>query len=125
MKGTLLPNFKSVPEISECGIEWMSESLSPFTYFDSRSSGIVVSGLSLYRWVWVRIPEKVLIFVNVKCLRDMGGTLNSRRAASSLVGLVEGEVKWEAPDTPGCSPSKLGWKRVKSHFYLHGAQSYG
>ncbi|GFU98033.1 uncharacterized protein TNCV_233091 [Trichonephila clavipes] len=27
-----------------------------------------------------------------------GGTLNRRRATSSLVRLVEGEEKWEAPD---------------------------
>ncbi|GFV31676.1 uncharacterized protein TNCV_2189891 [Trichonephila clavipes] len=29
-----------------------------------------------------------------------GGTLNSRRAASSLVRLVEGGDRWEAPDHP-------------------------
>ncbi|GFV44834.1 uncharacterized protein TNCV_563831 [Trichonephila clavipes] len=29
-----------------------------------------------------------------------GGTLNSRRAASPLVRLVEGEERWEAPDHP-------------------------
>ncbi|GFV47017.1 hypothetical protein TNCV_2699111 [Trichonephila clavipes] len=29
-----------------------------------------------------------------------GGTLNSRRATSSLVRLVEGEDRWEAPDLP-------------------------
>ncbi|GFX00826.1 hypothetical protein TNCV_4577931 [Trichonephila clavipes] len=29
-----------------------------------------------------------------------GGTLNSRRTASALVRLVEGEEKWEAPDPP-------------------------
>ncbi|GFY30209.1 hypothetical protein TNCV_3091161 [Trichonephila clavipes] len=37
-----------------------------------------------------------------------GGTLNSRRATSSLVRLVEGEMRWEATATPGYSPSKLG-----------------
>ncbi|GFY34578.1 uncharacterized protein TNCV_1372681 [Trichonephila clavipes] len=30
----------------------------------------------------------------------MGGTLNSRRAASPLVRLVEGEERWEASDHP-------------------------
>ncbi|GFV43643.1 uncharacterized protein TNCV_2679441 [Trichonephila clavipes] len=37
-----------------------------------------------------------------KCLVPSrhGGTLNSRRAASPLVRLVEGEERWEAPDTP-------------------------
>ncbi|GFW36656.1 hypothetical protein TNCV_1956561 [Trichonephila clavipes] len=29
-----------------------------------------------------------------------GGTLNSRRAASPLVRLVDGEEKWDAPDHP-------------------------
>ncbi|GFW86655.1 hypothetical protein TNCV_4334391 [Trichonephila clavipes] len=29
-----------------------------------------------------------------------GGTLNSRRATSPLVRLVEGEDRWEAPDLP-------------------------
>ncbi|GFV43130.1 uncharacterized protein TNCV_1410271 [Trichonephila clavipes] len=31
-----------------------------------------------------------------------GVTLNSRRAASPLVRLVEGEERWEAPDHPQC-----------------------
>ncbi|GFU92587.1 cullin-4A [Trichonephila clavipes] len=37
-----------------------------------------------------------------KCIVPLqhGGTLNRCRAASSLVWLVEGEVKWEAPDHP-------------------------
>ncbi|GFV29625.1 uncharacterized protein TNCV_329911 [Trichonephila clavipes] len=30
----------------------------------------------------------------------MGGTLNSRRAASPFVRLVEGEERWEASDHP-------------------------
>ncbi|GFT49476.1 uncharacterized protein TNCV_3366711 [Trichonephila clavipes] len=35
-----------------------------------------------------------------KCIVPLrhGGTLNSRRAASPLVWLVEGEKRWEAPD---------------------------
>ncbi|GFV50232.1 hypothetical protein TNCV_621451 [Trichonephila clavipes] len=38
-----------------------------------------------------------------------GVTLNSRRAASPLVILVDGEERWDAPDPPpGCSPLKLG-----------------
>ncbi|GFS65370.1 uncharacterized protein TNCV_2451791 [Trichonephila clavipes] len=39
-----------------------------------------------------------------------GGTLNSHRAASPLVRLVEGEERLEPPDHPQgvCSPSKLG-----------------
>ncbi|GFU62039.1 uncharacterized protein TNCV_717641 [Trichonephila clavipes] len=55
-----------------------------------------------------------------------GGILNSCRAASSLVRLVAGDERWEAPDpSPGCSPSKLGWNRAKSHCHLYGAQGYG
>ncbi|GFU23257.1 uncharacterized protein TNCV_2559561 [Trichonephila clavipes] len=35
-----------------------------------------------------------------KCIASSrhGGTLNSRRAASPLVRLVEGKERWEAPD---------------------------
>ncbi|GFS61372.1 uncharacterized protein TNCV_3105551 [Trichonephila clavipes] len=44
-----------------------------------------------------------------------GGALNSRRAASPLVRLVEGEERWKAPDPPlkvfslkiGMDPSKI------------------
>ncbi|GFU89993.1 uncharacterized protein TNCV_2438801 [Trichonephila clavipes] len=39
-----------------------------------------------------------------------GGTLNSRRAASSLVRLVEGEKRWEAPDHPREFSLKIGVK---------------
>ncbi|GFS57610.1 cullin-4A [Trichonephila clavipes] len=41
-----------------------------------------------------------------KCIVPLrhGGILNSRRAASPLVWLVEGEERWEAPDH--LSPSK-------------------
>ncbi|GFY10119.1 DUF4817 domain-containing protein [Trichonephila clavipes] len=37
-----------------------------------------------------------------KCIEPLrhGGTLNSRRATSPLVWLVEGEERWEAPDLP-------------------------
>ncbi|GFT57939.1 uncharacterized protein TNCV_2768471 [Trichonephila clavipes] len=37
-----------------------------------------------------------------KCLVPLrhGGTLNSRRTASPLVWLVEGEERWKAPDHP-------------------------
>ncbi|GFX88145.1 hypothetical protein TNCV_159601 [Trichonephila clavipes] len=54
-----------------------------------------------------------------------GGTLNSRRAASPLVWLVDARGrKVGAPWlTPGFSPSKLGWNRAKSYCHLHGAQS--
>ncbi|GFV68512.1 uncharacterized protein TNCV_3129681 [Trichonephila clavipes] len=39
----------------------------------------------------------------------MGGTLNSHRAASPLVRLMEGEEKWETPDHPqGVLPQNCG-----------------
>ncbi|GFU87397.1 hypothetical protein TNCV_2716821 [Trichonephila clavipes] len=63
-----------------------------------------------------------------KCIVSLrhGGTLNSRRAASPFVRLVEAEDRWEAPDPhPQCSPSKLGWNRAKSYYHLYGAQGYG
>ncbi|GFT25946.1 hypothetical protein TNCV_2807871 [Trichonephila clavipes] len=48
-----------------------------------------------------------------------GSTLNSRRAASPFVRLVEGEERWEASDhPPECSPSKLGWNRAKLYCHL-------
>ncbi|GFW05269.1 hypothetical protein TNCV_3357881 [Trichonephila clavipes] len=54
-----------------------------------------------------------------------GSTLNSHRAASPLFGLEGGDERWEAPDPlQGCSASKLGWNRAKSHCHLYGAQSY-
>ncbi|GFW94387.1 uncharacterized protein TNCV_1433221 [Trichonephila clavipes] len=46
-----------------------------------------------------------------KCIVPLrhGGTLNSRRAASPLVRLVEGEERWEAPDQPqGVLPQNWG-----------------
>ncbi|GFU72215.1 transposable element Tc1 transposase [Trichonephila clavipes] len=45
-----------------------------------------------------------------KCIVPLrqGGTLNSHRAASSLVWLVDGEERWEAPDHPQVSTLKIG-----------------
>ncbi|GFV56396.1 uncharacterized protein TNCV_855491 [Trichonephila clavipes] len=46
-----------------------------------------------------------------KCIvpSRQGGTLNSRRAASPLVRLVEEEERWEAPDHPqGVLPQNWG-----------------
>ncbi|GFY08350.1 uncharacterized protein TNCV_1357561 [Trichonephila clavipes] len=41
------------------------------------------------------------MFINALCLLGKGGgTLNSRRATSSLVRWVEGVRRWEAPDHP-------------------------
>ncbi|GFW56286.1 uncharacterized protein TNCV_1878061 [Trichonephila clavipes] len=43
-----------------------------------------------------------------------GGTLNSRRATSLLVWLVEGEERWEAPGHPqGFLP--LNWGRTEQN----------
>ncbi|GFX45357.1 putative DD41D transposase [Trichonephila clavipes] len=52
-----------------------------------------------------------------------GVTLNSHRAASPLVQLVEEEGRWKAPDYSQGSSSKLGWNRIKLHCHLYGAQS--
>ncbi|GFX31775.1 hypothetical protein TNCV_171081 [Trichonephila clavipes] len=59
-----------------------------------------------------------------KCIVPLrhGYTLNSRRASSPLVRLVEGEEKWEGK---GCSSSKLRRNSAKSYCHLHAAQSYG
>ncbi|GFV61154.1 uncharacterized protein TNCV_2100291 [Trichonephila clavipes] len=38
------------------------------------------------------------MIVNVQCLFAAWGSLNSRRATSLLVKLVEGEKSWEAPE---------------------------
>ncbi|GFY01207.1 hypothetical protein TNCV_5076741 [Trichonephila clavipes] len=54
------------------------------------------------------------------------GTLNSRRAASPLMRLVDEKERREAPNPlPGCFPAKLGWNRAKSYCHLYGAQGYG
>ncbi|GFU72166.1 uncharacterized protein TNCV_3153021 [Trichonephila clavipes] len=57
-----------------------------------------------------------------KCILPLryGGAPNSRRAASPLVWLVEGEDRWKAPGHPS---SKLGWNRAKSFCHLPSAQS--
>ncbi|GFV63139.1 hypothetical protein TNCV_3025681 [Trichonephila clavipes] len=56
-----------------------------------------------------------------------GGTLNSRRASSPLVKLVEGDERWEAPDNTKGFSLKIGGNRAKSfchlneaHFWLNG-----
>ncbi|GFX15175.1 hypothetical protein TNCV_2708801 [Trichonephila clavipes] len=45
-----------------------------------------------------------------KCIVPLrlGGTLNSRRASSPLVWLVEEVERWEAPDHPQVSSLKIG-----------------
>ncbi|GFT29530.1 hypothetical protein TNCV_2020911 [Trichonephila clavipes] len=49
-----------------------------------------------------------------KCVVPMRheGTLNSHRAASPLVRLVEGSL---SPLPQGCSPTKLGWNRAEKN----------
>ncbi|PRD21195.1 UNVERIFIED_CONTAM: hypothetical protein NCL1_52514 [Trichonephila clavipes] len=54
-----------------------------------------------------------------------GGTLNSLRAASSLVRLMEGEEKWEAPvHFQGVLPQNWNGIEPQSFWHLYGAQSY-
>ncbi|GFW94460.1 hypothetical protein TNCV_2701811 [Trichonephila clavipes] len=59
------------------------------------------------------------------------GTLNSRRAASPLIRLVEGKERWEASDHPQSyqSPPRVplnrGGTEPNSYCHLYGAQSYG
>ncbi|GFU88748.1 uncharacterized protein TNCV_4444251 [Trichonephila clavipes] len=50
------------------------------------------------------------MFVNVYIVPSWhGGTLNSHRATSHLVRLVEGEERWESPDHPqGVLPQNWG-----------------
>ncbi|GFV68891.1 uncharacterized protein TNCV_1985551 [Trichonephila clavipes] len=63
-----------------------------------------------------------------KCLVPArhGGTLNSRRTASPLVRLVEGDDRWEASDRPqSVLPLNWGGKKAKSYCHLYGAQSCG
>ncbi|GFW46333.1 hypothetical protein TNCV_1388351 [Trichonephila clavipes] len=54
-----------------------------------------------------------------------GDSLNSLRAASALMKLVEGQERWEAPDYLQGVLLKIEWNRAKSYYHLHGAQSYG
>ncbi|GFS69122.1 uncharacterized protein TNCV_4009841 [Trichonephila clavipes] len=64
------------------------------------------------------------IWVAFKMPSRHGGTLNSRRAASPLVRLVEGEESWEAPDhLQGVLP--LNWGETEIICHMYGAQSYG
>ncbi|GFV72037.1 transposable element Tcb2 transposase [Trichonephila clavipes] len=52
------------------------------------------------------------------------GTLNSRRAASPLVRLVEGEETWEAPEpTQGVFPQTRGGTEAKPPCHIYGVQS--
>ncbi|GFW42287.1 retrovirus-related Pol polyprotein from transposon TNT 1-94 [Trichonephila clavipes] len=57
----------------------------------------------------IRIPDKAWIFVKRRVPLRHGVTLNSHRAASLLVRLVEGEERWETPDHPqGVLPHNWG-----------------
>ncbi|GFU86835.1 hypothetical protein TNCV_1342801 [Trichonephila clavipes] len=53
------------------------------------------------------------------------GTLNSRRATSPFVWLVEGVERWETPDHLQVSSLKIGVETSQSYWHLYGAQSYG
>ncbi|GFX05675.1 hypothetical protein TNCV_3197921 [Trichonephila clavipes] len=54
---------------------------------------------------WV---AEILVFRLFPVPSRHGGTLNSRRSASPLVRLVEGEEMWEAPEQPLVSSLKIG-----------------
>ncbi|GFV48182.1 uncharacterized protein TNCV_3554611 [Trichonephila clavipes] len=63
-----------------------------------------------------------------KCIvpSRQGGTLSSRRAASPLVRVVEGEARREVPDHPqGVLHQNWGEIELKSFCHLYSAQSYG
>ncbi|GFW77334.1 uncharacterized protein TNCV_924501 [Trichonephila clavipes] len=63
-----------------------------------------------------------------KCIVPLrlGGTLNSRRAASPLLRLGEEKERWKAPDpSQGVLPQNCGENQAKSFCHLYGAQSYG
>ncbi|GFX43014.1 uncharacterized protein TNCV_436301 [Trichonephila clavipes] len=73
----------------------------------------IVAGM--YPWLPVPLKTRPGIGSNpgesmdvCKCIVPSrhGGTQNSRRAASPLVRLVEGEQRWEASDLPLCCPLK-------------------
>ncbi|GFU18236.1 hypothetical protein TNCV_1389021 [Trichonephila clavipes] len=51
-----------------------------------------------------------------KCIVPLrqGGTLNSRRAVSPLVRLVEGEERWDATDHPQGFSIEIGVNQAKS-----------
>ncbi|GFW29081.1 uncharacterized protein TNCV_2356391 [Trichonephila clavipes] len=60
------------------------------------------------RWGWVSHGEDMDVCKCIVPLRHWG-TLNSRRAASHLMRLVEEEERWEAPDHPqGFLPQNWG-----------------
>ncbi|GFU85012.1 uncharacterized protein TNCV_1552761 [Trichonephila clavipes] len=74
-------------------------------------SGIVVSNADFCAVGLVSNPGEGMDVCNFIVPLWHAGTLNSRRAASPLVKLVEGEERCEAPDPhhPENSPSKLEW----------------
>ncbi|GFU66485.1 hypothetical protein TNCV_3807281 [Trichonephila clavipes] len=87
--------------------------------------GIVVSDADCCKWGLGSNPgDGIDVCKCIVSLRQGGGTLNSRRAASLLVRLVERKERWEAPKPSGVSPVKLGLKRAKSYCNLYGVQSY-
>ncbi|GFY20111.1 uncharacterized protein TNCV_2148041 [Trichonephila clavipes] len=58
--------------------------------------------------------QPLLITVGRSCAFGRWGTLNSRRAASPLVRLMEGEERWETPDhLQGVLPQNWGGTEPK------------
>ncbi|GFX03612.1 hypothetical protein TNCV_2111841 [Trichonephila clavipes] len=90
MSSDLVEELCPVSEV--CPVSWRQNTLSSVRGSNAHSEKWLVT---LCRWTCVRIPEKAWMFVNVKCFRHRG-TLNSRRAASPIVKLVEGKKRWGA-----------------------------
>ncbi|GFU76022.1 uncharacterized protein TNCV_1540001 [Trichonephila clavipes] len=84
--------------------------LTGFSYLKGTPGGILIQGPLRTSYASGSNPGEDMDVCKCIVPSQHGGTLNSRRAASPLVRLVEGGERWEAPDPPpGCSPSKLGW----------------
>ncbi|GFU40738.1 uncharacterized protein TNCV_3230971 [Trichonephila clavipes] len=74
--------------------------INEYTIISCRSTGIVVSDAGCGAEGMRSNPGEDMDVC--KCIVPLrhGGTLNSRRAASPLVRLAEGEEMWEPPDHP-------------------------
>ncbi|GFX88697.1 uncharacterized protein TNCV_4636181 [Trichonephila clavipes] len=108
----MVPHLKEIPASGECTRSAM-EKLQP----NRNKKKFTLSGLGSY-------PGEDMDVCKCIVLLRPGGTLNSRRAASPLVWLVEGEKRWEAPGNPqGLLTLNWDGSEQKSYCYLHGAQS--
>ncbi|GFS83283.1 hypothetical protein TNCV_600291 [Trichonephila clavipes] len=99
---------------------------SPKHHTDSRTFEIS-TGAAVAQWSRYRIMASLCSNPGegmdiCKCIASLRheGTLNSRRAASLFVWLMEDPLTLTR-----CSPSKLGWNRAKPYCRLYDGQSYG